>query len=355
MSVTPDSLSDPGANAPLVSPPDAEADVHPGESAFTAKALEYTEKYALPALFAITFIFFSTWSKTGDKFLSSANITNVLGNQAVIGILALAVMIPLVCGEFDFSVGSIGGLCQVLCAGFMVKNGLPVWVAIAAAIAIGALIGLSNGNTVARVGVNSLIVTLGVAGVLAGVVQWYTGGLSISIGLPQSFIDLGSGKWLGLPRTIFYLIGVAVILYYVLEHTPFGRYLQSVGSNREAARLVGLPVERLVLLSFVISGALAGVAGVLLVARNGSASPQVGNVITTLSALAAAYLGATSIKPGRFNVLGTLIAVFFLAFTVNGLLLAGVENWISDAFNGAALFVAVLISTIIGRKRAGVA
>ena len=109
------------------------------------------------------------------------------------------------------------------------------------------------------------------------------------------------------------------------------------------------------LLSFVISGALAGVAGVLLVARNGSASPQVGNVITTLSALAAAYLGATSIKPGRFNVLGTLIAVFFVAFTVNGLLLAGVESWITDAFNGAALFVAVLISTIIGRKRAGVA
>jgi len=355
MSVTPDSLSDPGAGAPLVSPPDAETELHPQESAAKARALEYTEKYALPALFAVTFIFFSTWSKTGANFRSSANISNVLGNQAVIGILALAIMIPLVCGEFDFSVGSAAGLCQMLAAGFMVKNGWPVWAAIAAAIAIGALIGLSNGNTVARVGVNSLIVTLGVASVLGGVVLWYTSGLSISIGIPQSFIDLGAGKWLGLPRTIYYLIGVAVILYYVLEHTPFGRYLQSVGSNREAARLVGLPVERLVLLSFVFSGALAGVAGVLLVARNGSASPQVGTVVTTLSALAAAYLGATSIKPGRFNVLGTLIAVFFLAFTVNGLSLAGVENWINDVFNGAALFVAVLISTIIGRKRAGVA
>ncbi|MGZ4706320.1 MAG: ABC transporter permease, partial [Acidimicrobiales bacterium] len=148
---------------------------------------------------------------------------------------------------------------------------------------------------------------------------------------------------------------VAIVLYYVLEHTPFGRYLQSVGSNREAARLVGLPVERLVLLSFVCSGALAGVAGVLLASHNGSASPQLGTVVTTLGALAAAYLGATSIKPGRFNVLGTLIAVFFLAFTVTGLSLAGVANWINDVFNGAALFVAVLISTIIGRKRAGVA
>ena len=286
---------------------------------------------------------------------SSANISNVLGNQAVIGILALAIMIPLVCGEFDFSVGSAAGLCQMLAAGFMVKNGWPVSAAIAAAIAIGALIGLSNGNTVARVGVNSLIVTLGVASVLGGVVLWYTSGLSISIGIPQSFIDLGAGKWLGLPRTIYYLIGVAVILYYVLEHTPFGRYLQSIGSNREAARLVGLPVDAWCCCRSCSRARWPAWPACCSWPATASASPQVGTVVTTLSALAAAYLGATSIKPGRFNVLGTLIAVFFLAFTVNGLSLAGVENWINDVFNGAALFVAVLISTIIGRKRAGVA
>jgi len=355
MSVTPDSLSDPGAGSPLVRPPDAEADLHPGESAWKARALEYTEKYALPVLFVLTFIFFSTWSKTSSTFPTAANIKNVLGNTAIDGILALAIMIPLVSGEFDFSVGSLAGLTQVLCAGFMAKNGWPIWAAVGAAIAIGALVGLSNGNTVARVGVNSLIVTLGVGSVLLGIVQWYTSGLSISTGIPDSFVKLGAGEWFGLPKTIYYLIGVAIILYYVLEHTPFGRYLQSVGSNREAARLVGLPVERLVLLTFVISGGLAGVAGVLLVAHNGTASPQVGTVVTTLSALAAAYLGATAIKPGRFNVIGTLIAVFFLAFTVTGLSLAGVANWINSVFSGAALFVAVLISTVIGRKRAGVA
>jgi ribose transport system permease protein len=109
------------------------------------------------------------------------------------------------------------------------------------------------------------------------------------------------------------------------------------------------------MLAFVISGALAGFAGILWVGSNGSASPQLGTVANTLQALAAAYLGATAIKPGRFNVLGTLVAIFFLAFTVTGLSLAGVQNWINDVFNGAALFVAVLISTIIGRKRAGVA
>jgi ribose transport system permease protein len=111
----------------------------------------------------------------------------------------------------------------------------------------------------------------------------------------------------------------------------------------------------LVLLAFVLSGTLAGIAGVLLVARNGGASPQVGTVSDTLQALAAAFLGATAIKPGRFNVVGTLVAIFFLAFTVTGLSLAGVSNWINDVFNGAALFVAVLISTVIGRRRAGLA
>jgi hypothetical protein len=125
--------------------------------------------------------------------------------------------------------------------------------------------------------------------------------------------------------------------------------------NRRAARLVGLPVERLVLLAFVLSATLAGLAGVLLVARNGSASPQVGTVGDSLQALAAAFLGATTIRPGRFNVPGTLVAIFLLAFTVTGLSLAGVAGWINDVFNGAALFVAVLISTVVGRRRAAAA
>ena len=129
---------------------------------------------------------------------------------------------------------------------------------------------------------NSLIVTLGVASVLAGIVHWYTSGLSIITGIPGVRRASAPATGSACPRRSTTWPIVAVLLYYLLEHTPFGRYLQSVGSNREAARLVGLPVERLVLLVFVISGALAGVAGVLLVARNGSASPQVGTVVDTL-------------------------------------------------------------------------
>jgi ribose transport system permease protein len=318
------------------------------------KILGWVEAYALPAVFVLTLIFFSVWSKTSHTFPTSANIRNVLGNEAVTGILALAIMIPLVCGEFDFSVGPVSGLIQVLCAGFMARLGMPLALAILFPILIGALIGLSNGNTVARIGVNSLIVTLGVSTALLGVVEWYTHGLSIINGISKSLVDVGSGNWLGVPRTLYFLVVVAVLVYYLMEHTPYGRYLHSIGSNSDAARLVGLRVERLVMIAFVLSGALAGFAGVLLVARNGGASPQIGTIGDSLQALAAAFLGATAIKPGRFNVIGTLIAIFFLAFTVTGLSLAGVANWINNVFNGAALFVAVFISTVIGRRRAGV-
>jgi ribose transport system permease protein len=316
------------------------------------RALAFTERYALVFVFVAVMVFFSVWGQTSATFPTSANIKNVLGNQAVVGILSLGVMFPLVCGEFDFSVGPVAGLSQVLTAGFMARLGAPLVLALVVGIAVGALVGIVNGITVGRIGVNSLIVTLGVSTMLSGVVAWYTHSQSIITGISTDLTDLGSGDWFGIPRTVYVLAVVAVVAYYVLELTPFGRYLYSVGSNREAARLVGLPVERLVTTAFVISGTLAGVAGVLLVARNGSASPQVGTVGDSLQALAAVFLGATAIKPGRFNVLGTLIAIFLLAFTVTGLSLAGVAGWINDVFNGAALFVAVLVSTIVGRRRA---
>jgi ribose transport system permease protein len=316
------------------------------------RALAFTERYALVFVFVVVMVFFGVWDQTSDTFLTSANVKNVLGNQAVVGILSLGVMFPLVCGEFDFSVGPVAGLSQVLTAGFMARLGAPLAIALLVGIAVGALIGIVNGITVGRIGVNSLIVTLGVSTMLSGVVTWYTHSQSIITGISTDLTDLGSGDWFGIPRTVYVLALVAIVVYYVLELTPFGRYLYSVGSNRSAARLVGLPVERLVMVAFVISGTLAGLAGVLLVARNGSASPQVGTVGDSLQALAAVFLGATAIKPGRFNVVGTLIAIFLLAFTVTGLSLAGVAGWINDVFNGAALFVAVLISTIVGRRRA---
>ena len=351
MTVVSDPAAEQGGEASRAPLPDPSAP--PGRSRARELMLEFTERYALVVLFIATLVFFSLWSKTSSTFPHAANIKNVLGGEAYSGILALAIMIPLVCGEFDFAVGNIAGLTQVLCAGFMARLSMAVPLAILLPIAIGAFIGLSNGNTVARIGVNSLIVTLGVSSVLLGIVQWYTNGQSISNNISPWLTNIASDTWFGLPVTVYILAIAALLVYYMLEHTPYGRYLYSIGSNRDAARLVGLRVERYVLLAFVMSGTLAGFAGILLVARSGGGNPQAGQIIDTLQALAAAYLGATAIKPGRFNVLGTMIAIYFLAFTVTGLSLAGVADWINSVFDGGALFVAVLVSTIIGRRRAG--
>jgi ribose transport system permease protein len=313
-------------------------------------SLALLERYFLLLLFAAVVIGFSI--KLPDSFATVLNFRNIIGNQAVLGILSLSAIIPLAGLQFDLSIGSVLGLTAIATASLLSKFSAPLWVAILVAPALGASIGLFNGVLIAKLGLNSLITTLGVAIVITGAISWYTEGVSILTGIPGTLTDLGSGRWLGLPRPLFMLAAVALFVWYLLDHTPYGRYLQAVGSNPNAARLVGLNVSRITILSFVISGAITGFGGVLQVARDGGANPQTGSTIA-LPVLAVAFLGVTSIHPGRFNVPGTLLAVFFLATAVSGLSLIGVDNWVESAFNGTALVAAVALSTIVGRRRAG--
>jgi ribose transport system permease protein len=162
-------------------------------------------------------------------------------------------------------------------------------------------------------------------------------------------VRIGTNSWLGVPYLGWILLLVALFVGWLLRSTLFGRRLTQVGSNSRAAHIVGVNVSRTVLLGFVCSGALAGLAGVLLFAQTGAANPQVGAGYT-LPALAAAFLGATTIRPGSFNVLGTLVGVFFVGVAVNGLTLAGAADWVQPVFNGGALVLAVALSSILGRR-----
>jgi ribose transport system permease protein len=287
-----------------------------------------------------------------DSFPTLLNFRNIVGNQSVLAIVSIAAILPLIAGQFDLSIGSVLGLTSIATASALSRFSAPLWVAAAIGIGLGAAVGAFNGIAVAKLGVNALITTLGVATIITGLISWYTNGLSILTGIPPVLTDLGSGVWLGLPRTLYGLALVAVFAWYLLEHTPYGRYLHAVGSNPNAARLVGLDVDRVVILSFTIAGALIGFGGVLQVARQGGGNPQTGNFFL-MPALSASFLGATTIHPGRFNVPGTIVAVFFLATTVSGLSLSGVDTWVESVFNGTALAVAVGLSTVLGRRRAG--
>jgi ribose transport system permease protein len=314
------------------------------------RLLLFLQRYALALLFAAVLLFFSL--RLPDSFATILNFRNIVGNQSVLAIVSIAAILPLIAGHFDLSIGSVLGLTSIATASALSRFSVPLWLAFLVGIGLGAAIGAFNGVLIAKLGVNSLITTLGVATVITGVISWYTEGLSILTGIPEALTNMGSGLWIGLPRTLYALGAIALLAWYLLEHTPFGRYLHAVGSNANAARLVGLDVDRLVILSFVVSGAITGFGGVLQVARQGGGNPQTGNFFL-LPALSAAFLGATSIHPGRFNVPGTVLAVFFLATTVSGLSLSGVDNWVESVFNGTALAVAVGLSTVIGRRRAG--
>jgi ribose transport system permease protein len=312
--------------------------------------LGFLESYALLGLLALVFAIFSLNAETSASFPTATNIRNVLGNEAVLGILALASIFPLIAGQFDLSVGAVASMSSIACAAAMSKHGYALMPAVAVGIGLGALVGLMNGMLVAKARVNAFITTLGTATVIGGLITLYTDGQTIVTGISPVLTDLGAKTWLGIPRPAIILLAVALLTVYVLGHTPFGRHLHFVGSNAGAARLVGLNVDRVILRSFVISGTLAGAAGALLVARTGNASPQSG-ADYMLAAVSAAFLGATAIRPGRFNVAGTLVAVFFLAFSINGLNLAGVAEWINPVFNGGALVIAVAVSAFLGRQR----
>jgi ribose transport system permease protein len=313
------------------------------------RVMHVLEAYAMLGLLVGAAVFFSLYSKTADTFPTSANVQALVGNQAVIAVVALAALIPLVAQQWDLSVGAIAGLSAVMVASAM-SAGMAVPLAIAVGIGIGLLVGLANALIVTRLRVNAVIATLGTSTLIAGIVNQKTEGLSVVSNIPASVIEFGSGTWLGLPRSAFALAVVAIGVYYVLGHLPYGRYLYALGSSPDAARLVGLRTRLVLGLTFIASGALAGAAGVLQVARAGGADPRVGEGLT-LPALAAAFLSAAAIKPGRYNVGGTLVAIFFLAVLNNGLNLAGAQPYVSSYVNGAALIIGVGLAAALGRRR----
>lgn len=308
------------------------------------------ERYGLLFLLIAVIAFFSLYNKTSDTFLTSANIKNVLANESVTGIIALAALVPLVALQFDVSVGAVLGAVAFVIAKLTVDAGWSLGAAIGFGVVVGAGFGLLSGWVIAYIRAGSFIITLGVATLVGGLVSLYSGNQAV-VNVPTPLTDFGNGFLLGLPKPTWLLIVVALVVGYGLRYTVIGRQLVQVGSSPRSARLVGVRVERLILMAFVTAGILAALAGALQLARTGSGNPQVGSSYT-LNALAACFLGATVVRPGQFNVPGTMIGVFFVAFSVNGFTLAGAADWVQPVFNGGAVVFAVAASTVIARRRA---
>jgi ribose transport system permease protein len=308
--------------------------------------------WALPALTVATAVFFSLLPSTASVFLTTANLQAIAQNQAILAIVTLGVLIPLVCEEFDLSVGANVSLCGVLSASVM-ASGASLAVAILVALGVGIGVGVINGLLVVRSKVSGVIITLGTTLLLQAAVQAKTNGRTISANVSERLVSFCSGTTLGVPTILYAVAALAVAAHFVLEHTPVGRRLYMFGANREAARLVGLRGGRLLSLAFVLAGAMAGVAGILQVGRLGSAEPTSGDLLT-LPALAAAFLSAASIKPGRFSVGGAITAITFLAVLNGGLNLSGAQPYVAYLVNGLALIIGVSLAAMLARREAGV-
>jgi ribose transport system permease protein len=314
------------------------------------RVITLLERNALLLLLVAVVIFFSLWPQTSETFPSVANVRNLLGDQTVVALMAIGAIFPLLVGEFDLSIGYLVAFLGIFNAAAMSRFHLPLLVAMALTLLVAAAIGLVTGLAVSRLGLPSLVITLATGTIMSGVVLWYSHGLSIVSGISPSLISFGSGTWLGVPRAGYLLVAVTAIAWHFLERTPSGRYLRFIGSNRDAARLVGVRVNRYVTSTFVISATLSGVAAIALTARNGAANPGDGPGLL-FPAIAAAFLGATTVRPGQFNVLGTVIGVFFVAVSVSGLSLAGAQAWVPPVFYGTSLALAVLLSSLLARRR----
>jgi ribose transport system permease protein len=287
-----------------------------------------------------------------ESFLQYGTFRAVFGSQQsqALVFLGLALVVVLVVGEFDLSVASNLGLAATIVPVLNVNHGVPVVWAALIAIAASVLVGVVNGLIVVKLGMNPIVITLGMATFLLGIALLISNSSTIS-GLSADFASLTNTTVMGLPLGFFYGMAVAVFAFYVLSFTPLGRHMSFVGSNPEVARLAAVPVTATRVGAYATAGLLCGLGGVILVSSLGSYDPASSGGLL-LPAFSAAFLGTAIVQPGRFNPLGMVIAVYFLATGILGLQILGYTGWISYVFYGGALIVSVTASTLV-RRRSG--
>jgi ribose transport system permease protein len=305
-------------------------------------------RWGLLFVFVVVSGAFSAWLP--NKFPTSGNVQDILTSQPPGIFIAFAAMVVLVVGEFDLSIGATLGMSQYLALKLITHYGLSWPAAVAAALGVGAAIGAANAVAVVGLGINAFIATIGVATILEGLVQWISSGNApIYGGAPHGFTTLAQTKAL-VVLPVYYALVAAVILWVLLEFTVIGRQMRATGANRSAAKLSGIHTGRARVTGFVLAGLLAAFGGILITAQVAAADASSGPSYL-LPAYAAAFLGATAIRPGFFNVWGTVIAIFLVAVGITGLQLHGAEPWITPVFNGSVLLLAVAVSNVAATQR----
>ena len=305
------------------------------------------QKYALILAWLVVVIVFCILKP--DTYATSGNFQTIFGSQAVLLILALGLIVPLTSGDFDLSIAAVLSLASMVLAILQVRHGWSLFPAIVVVLAIGLFIGLINGALVTLLEIDSFIVTLGSATVIQGIVLWISGSNTVS-GVSDGLINWTiTNRFLGISMVFWYGVLLTIFLWYVFVYTALGRRLLFVGRGRNVSRLSGINVGHVRWGALATSAFVASIAGIFYAGSLGGADPTSG-LAFLLPAFAAAFLGATAIQPGRFNPIGTFVAVFFLVSGITGLQLLGADSFVQQLFYGGALILAVALSQIVRRK-----
>lgn len=332
---------------PGVSPDLGEETRRTARTAISARLHWLGSRYALAGVWVLLAAVYGII--TPHDFLRISTVQAIFGSQSTLLFLSIAALCTLVVGEFDLSFAAVMGIAATI---IPVLSGLhQMNLALSCLIALASCVtcGLVNAFFIVRVGVSSLIVTLGTASLYLGIAELLSNENTISVS-DSAFTQIAIRDFLGLPLSFWYGVVLCAVFAYVLKWTPVGRHIVFVGANREVARLAGINVNRVRAGSYIAASVVAALAGIMLVATVGgfdsTASPTY-----LLPSLAAVFLGTAIVTPGQFNPIGTLFGIYFLETGIIGLQILGYSGWVQDAFYGAGLVVAVSVAHIV-RTRA---
>jgi ribose transport system permease protein len=302
------------------------------------------QRYAIVIVFAVMIVVFGILRP--GTFLSIGNLSNILGLQAPLFILVMAVLLPTVVGDFvDLSLGSSLGLSAMVLAVLNVQHHWPVLIACLAGIGAALIVGLVNVFFVVSFDNDPFIVTLGTMTIVQGVIYIVSGNNSVGIVSGNLSAWVFGNDFLQIPLVFYYGLAIFLVVWYVLSFTPTGQRALVIGQSREVARLSGIRVNWQRSWAYILGAGVAALAGIAYAGSNGTVDPTAGSALI-LQAYAAVFLGATAIKPGRINALGALIAAYFLATGIAGLELLSTQSYYQQIFYGGALVAAVTIPKV---------
>jgi ribose transport system permease protein len=287
------------------------------------------------------------FSSMSDVFLTQRNIINILQQSSINACIAIGMTLVIISGGIDLSVGPVAALAAVISASLLMA-GFPVPLVLLSALAVGLACGFVNGALIAYGGLQPFIVTLGTLSLFRALALIYTGGNPV-LGLPNEFRRLFASEILGLPVPVIVAGVLALAATVMLKKTPLGEYILAVGGNEEAARVSGVPIERTKVVTYMISGALASLAAIILMARLGAAEPILGN-LWELEAIAAAAIGGASLMGGKGSIFGTILGAIVLGAMRNGLTLLNVQAFYQLLATGIIIILAMLVDRLARGK-----